>query len=45
MLAVKAWDLLARSGPLDLALRRKLEMARALLAPEPLPAADPPAAR
>jgi Flp pilus assembly protein TadD len=45
MLAVKAWDLLARSGPLDLALRRKLEMARALLAPEPLPAAAPPAAR
>ena len=33
MLAVKAWDQLARSGPLDPALQRKLETARSLLAP------------
>jgi Flp pilus assembly protein TadD len=31
MLAVKAWDDLARSGPLEAAVRRKLEAARALL--------------
>ncbi len=45
MLAVKTWDQLAHSGPLDPALHRRLEAARALLAPGPLPATAPLAAR
>ncbi len=35
MLAAQAWDALARSGPLDPNLHRKLEAVRALLAPRP----------
>jgi Flp pilus assembly protein TadD len=45
MLAVQAWDQLARSGPVEPALLRKLEAARALLVPGPLPATAPLAAR
>ncbi len=45
VLAVKSWDRLARTGPMDPALHRKLEAARALLAPQPLPATAPPTAR
>lgn len=45
MLAVKTWDQLARSGPQDPALLRKLDAARALLAPGPLPATVPGSAR
>jgi Flp pilus assembly protein TadD len=45
MLAVKSWDQLARSGPLDPALHRRLEAVRALLAAGPQPAIPPMAAR
>ncbi len=45
MLAVKTWDQLARGGLLEPAMQRQLEAARALLAPGPLPAATPLAAR
>jgi tetratricopeptide (TPR) repeat protein len=44
LLAVKAWDDLARGGPVDAALQRKLEAARALLAVGSLPTAATPAA-
>lgn len=36
MLAVQAWEAAAAAGPLDIALQRKLEGARALLAAAPL---------
>jgi tetratricopeptide (TPR) repeat protein len=44
-LAVQAWDQLARSGPMEPAMYRKLEAARALLVRGPLPATQPLAAR
>jgi Flp pilus assembly protein TadD len=39
LLAVKAWEGLARSGPVDPALQRKLDAARTLLAVDATPAA------
>jgi Flp pilus assembly protein TadD len=44
MLAVKAWDDLARGGPVDAALQRKLDAARALLPVGSLPTAATSAA-
>jgi Flp pilus assembly protein TadD len=45
MLAAQAWDELARSGPVDAVLRRKLDAARALLAVGLTPAAAAAPAR
>lgn len=43
MLAVKAWEQAAATGPLDARLVRRLDAARALVASGSLPVASPPA--